>query len=352
MTLLRKAFKLLLRESTSHGWEDRLDACEALARRFGDPSAPRFSGHDAALLGKCCARQLNDKRPKVLAACAELVRVCMARAELQAAVAVPTLPALLVHSVSNKRSFKLPAKQALLAVASALALDTNCAVTDAVARVFASSRSSPKIRAVVLKMFLGACKKRGSSEALPAHFVATLETVLLRALTDKSNEVRTAGRLLFSRYVEHCPIKGAALFHGSKMKLATQKQLRRACPDAVEACVSLTYMGQNHPGSDSADPVEAPVGIADVKAATETETVVVAKTHIVKETASPAIDPTATVTTTTVTTTTTTTTTVRTPPRKGKSRELPTEGTRLASLLEWKARSENRKKYQALLSSS
>jgi hypothetical protein len=349
--------KLLLRESTSHAWEDRLDACKDLARHVSNPSAPTFSNRDAALFGKCCARQLNDKRPKVLAAFADLVRACMARTELQAEVAIPALPALLLHSVSSKRSFKLPAKQALSAISLVLALETNGAVADKLMHVFSSSRSSPKLRTVVLKMFLGAFKNSEASMASPSaalssHFVTTLETVMLRALTDKSNDVRTAARLLFSRFVEHCPVRGAALFHSSKMKLAIQKQLRRACPEAVEACVSLTYMGENHPGSDVAEADETAPVVADAR--TETETVVVAKTNIVKETASLDVDPTATVTTTTVTTTTTTTTTVRTPPRKTKERgeDLPAEGTRLASLLQWKARSEKQKKYQARDTSS
>ena len=81
--VIRSALKLLLRESTSHAWEDRLDACKDLARHVSNPSAPTFSNRDAALFGKCCARQLNDKRPKVLAAFADLVRACMARTELQ-----------------------------------------------------------------------------------------------------------------------------------------------------------------------------------------------------------------------------------------------------------------------------
>ena len=101
---LSQSFKLLIHESHTL-WEDRIDACAYLIDHFSDASNP-CNNEDAILLGKSCAQQLNDKRPKVLAECIRLIEVSVLRPELCSIVAVATLPALMILCTSSKASFK------------------------------------------------------------------------------------------------------------------------------------------------------------------------------------------------------------------------------------------------------
>ena len=345
---LQDLFQLLLRDS-HRNWEDRLHACQSLTRYLSNPDA-KCSNQDAVLLGKCCLHQLSDKRPKIVAAAVDLTRVCMSHIQLVNEVVVKTLPSLLAFSVSSKTSFSAPAKEALFDIASLLTLSSNDAMMKTMKNVFVSSQN-PKIRSQILKMFMNTLKE--SASCLPTgHYTPLIDGVIIHSLLDKSIDVRTEGRLLFSLYVKHCPTQGAALFHSSKMKLSLQKQLRRVCPQAVEACMSITYMGQDHITHSKIWDTGREKNKADTKSHTiggfenRTKENTVANNQDAKIV-------------TTITTVTTTTTTVTTPPRQGSKartqisgeRDEIQVGSRLKSLLEWKTRSDNEKKYKRLLKS-